>query len=297
MVDFIVIGAQKSGTTSLFRYLRAHPQIYMPTAKELEFFSNDRRYAKGLDWYAHQYFASASNGALCGEASTHYMMYPKTPERIRVFLPEVKLIALLRNPIDRAYSHYRMSVERGRETRSFAEMVAESLGKPAFTEPVDENFDYLSFGQYGAILGRYLECFDRERIAVFFTDDMVRAPRRFIAEVYSFLGVNAGFLPDNIGRKYNVGGSKIVPGLDQRVRMVLRWFWRRGWFRRAVGRTNYEAMIFWTFTNFNVRRSDDPGPSLDMRRMLARRYYADDVARLASDFRVKPPWNDFRQPR
>lgn len=116
-VDFLVIGAQKSGTTSIFNYLSSHPSIFMPQCKEVCFFTRD--FERGVDWYFSNYFPSAPASSIKGEASPHYMYFKNVPERIASLFPDIKLIAVLRNPITRAYSHYQMTVRRNLEKRSF----------------------------------------------------------------------------------------------------------------------------------------------------------------------------------
>lgn len=127
-VDFLVIGAQKSGTTSLFHYLRAHPRIHIPFVKEIGFFSNERKFRKGVQWYL-KHFSDAEPHQIVGEVSPQYMAHPAAPGRIHSLFPDTRLIAVLRNPIDRAHSAYRMAVRRGGEKRA----VEEALSPPPIT--------------------------------------------------------------------------------------------------------------------------------------------------------------------
>jgi len=106
-VDFLVIGAQKSGTTSLFKYLQRHPELYLPPSKEINFFVNASKFPRGLDWYIETYFRGADEDKLWGEVCPSYIGYTSAPANIYANCPDVKLVAILRNPIDRAYSHYR----------------------------------------------------------------------------------------------------------------------------------------------------------------------------------------------
>src|SRR5215208_8528317 len=113
--DFLILGAQKAGTTALYAYLRWHPQITGPSFKEVSFF--DRHYARGERWYrAHLPMRRSS---IVGEASPSYLFHPLAPERVAQMLPNARLVALLRNPVDRAFSHYQHEVALGREPLSF----------------------------------------------------------------------------------------------------------------------------------------------------------------------------------
>ena len=159
-LDFIIIGAQKAGTTSLFRYLNEHPNIYMPPGKENPFFSDNETFARGWAWYINEYYNEAPAERVWGKATPPYMTYPGVPGRIRRILPDVKLIALLRNPLERAYSHYRMCVLRNLETRSFEEAVSTLLEPETLEEsrrnPSETN-SYITSGEYGRILKTYYE--------------------------------------------------------------------------------------------------------------------------------------------
>ena len=125
--DFLVIGAQKAGTTSLFSLLSKHPNTYLPPGKEVRFFSSDLLYAKGAEWYFRENFRAAKPTDVTGEVSPQYMCHDKVPGRIKELLPNIKFIVILRHPLKRAFSHYQMSVRRGQENRDFVEAFAHSL--------------------------------------------------------------------------------------------------------------------------------------------------------------------------
>src|SRR6266487_1947701 len=112
-LDFIIIGAQKAGTTSLYHYLREHPGIYMPPEKEAPFFTSKGSFLRDWEQFAADYFGAASVEQRWGKATPAYMADPRVAARIHSLMPRVLLIALLRNPVERAYSHYMMSVRRG----------------------------------------------------------------------------------------------------------------------------------------------------------------------------------------
>ncbi len=135
--DMIIIGAMKCGTTSLFRYLAEHPDFFPPMTKEIHFF--DSKYDQGLDWYRRR-FPTKIKRLTCrlrgrriitGEASPYYMFHPHAMRRIASILPTVKLIVLLRNPVDRAYSHYHYEVKHGREQLTFEEAIDAEPGRLA----------------------------------------------------------------------------------------------------------------------------------------------------------------------
>src|SRR5688572_14326389 len=110
--DFLIVGAMRSGTTSLHKYLQAHPDVFVASGKEVHFF--DRRYGRGLDWYRSR-FAGVTTERVVGEATPAYMYDENAIARIAHDLPDARLIVVLRNPVDRAYSHYWRNRSRGRE--------------------------------------------------------------------------------------------------------------------------------------------------------------------------------------
>src|SRR5438067_227401 len=128
--DFLIIGTQRGGTTSLYHYLKTHPCVESATTSDTHFF--DKKFSKGLGWYRghfptwmEKYYAQMRGQRfVTGEASSSYLFHPHVPKRVVQVLPHVKLIVLLRNPVDRAYSQYYHAIELGHETLSFEEAIA-----------------------------------------------------------------------------------------------------------------------------------------------------------------------------
>ena len=194
--DFLVIGAQKAGTTALYAYLRWHPAITGPSWKEVSFF--DRHWWRGELWYRGQ-FPLRAGSRLVGEASPSYLFHPLAPERVRSLVPEVRLVALLRNPADRAYSHYQHEVALGREPLSFEDALAAEekrthgevkrlVADPrAFSHPWWDH-TYVARGRYAEQLERWLGVFDREQLLVVRTEDLGERPAETYAAILGFLG-------------------------------------------------------------------------------------------------------------
>jgi hypothetical protein len=217
-LDFIVVGTQKGGTTSLWQYLRSHPSIYLPEDKEAPFFSTALAVEPGgFSAFMALHFASAPAGALLGKVTPHYMMgnnqvqSDAIAQRIAMVLPGVRIVALLRDPIERAISHYRMSQRRAIETRSFDEMARELLApaqlKAARAAPT-ETTSYLIQGEYARILEGYLRHIPRPRVHVEFTDELARDPAGVLDRVLVFLGLEPGHRPRDLGIRHHRGGSR-----------------------------------------------------------------------------------------
>jgi len=203
--DFLVVGAPKSGTTSLFHYLAQHPQILPSIYKEVHFFNN--HYEKSVLWYrAHFPLRSQlADNCITGEASPAYLSNPIVPERIRQVCPRSKLIMILRNPTDRAISHYfhikkqkpdcNLSIEDCL-AREDAELLP--LGRNKYLPKGAWFFSLKYRGLYAKQLQRYLALFPREQMHIIISERMFDDPAKEVKKVLAFLGVEDAFLPQDL---------------------------------------------------------------------------------------------------
>ena len=206
---FLIIGAMKSGTTSLYAYLKEHPEIGMPYNKEPDFFSNESCWTKGLTWYE-GLFDGFKNKTARGEASVNYTKFPyykDVPERICSIIPQVKLIYVLRSPVERTYSHYVHNVFAGIEAESFENAIR---NKPL----------YIQASLYYSQIEQYLKYFPRENMLIFLLDDLKNYPLATVQKVFAFLGVNSGFVPEGISEVRHQGAAK--RGQDNLFMKLLR---------------------------------------------------------------------------
>lgn len=300
-LDFLVIGAQRSGTTSLWRHLASHPQIYLPPSKEAPFFSHSQPFARGLPWYLGEFFADASPEALWGTVSPHYMMgspdtdVPEIARRIRSQVPNVKLLAILRDPIERAQSHHRMVVHRGREQRSFDraahELLAPKMLKRARSEPPNVQ-PYLVQGEYGRILSVYLEHFPRERLHVFLTDHLRAEPAAALRSVFAFLGVEDSHQPSQLDVRHHRGG--LARRLDADTERELKeHLAREVWPLTPHPAQQQRAFNFW-FLQWNVIPGEELPPLDPHVRARLAEHYARDALLLESLTGLAVPWRDPR---
>jgi len=214
--DFIIIGAQKSGTTALFKFLYKNPEIYLPPQKEVQFFSVPEYFKKGIDWYSKEFYSGISNDIVCGDISPQYMFYDSVPKRIKETLPEVKLIAILRNPVDRAYSHYNMSVRRGQEKRNFIDAFNYSVEQNnQGQESIIESESYYQFSNYKESLAKYCEYFSKDNILILFQEDLTSSPINTLNKIYQFINISEVFYPDNPKEKVHQSGVKKHPKIEQ----------------------------------------------------------------------------------
>ncbi len=287
-VDFLIIGAMKSGTTSLFRYLQEHSQIFMVPGKEVDFFSNDDNFSKGLDWYINRHFDQKRSSQLWGEASPQYMCFNYVPERIHSLFPNVKLIAILRNPIDRAFSHYRMAKRREKVNSSFKVCIQYLIrrGKINDEKNIDLEKEFIMFGEYGRILLNYLNYFSKKSIKITFTENLRDDPIAVMKEIYNFLSIREEFNMDVIGKRFHVGGEKRFVSIKNVIMNNRRYF------RRIVPPRIRRSFRFWLETQFSVKPVEPPELSINVRNIL-KDYYRQDVALLEKTFNIKVPWTDF----
>ncbi|MBU1156276.1 MAG: sulfotransferase domain-containing protein [Proteobacteria bacterium] len=187
--SFLVIGAQRSGTTSLFQVLRRHPQVFIPDVKEVNFFFHDNHYRRGVEYYQSVFADAAPSSLAVGEASPGYICKPGVAGRIHELLPSVKLVAVLRNPVDRAYSQYWDNRRFLAEPLSFEQAIDVAL-TPEYRHG---ERGYFSRGAYIDQIESYLELFKREQMLVLIFEDLKKDPEAVFSRCFEFLGVDPAF--------------------------------------------------------------------------------------------------------
>ena len=198
--NFFIIGAARSGTTSLYSYLDQHPDICFSSVKEINFFSNEKIWEKGYKWYE-SHFDKAKNMCAVGEASTSYTASPflkEAPQRIAAYRPDAKLIYIVRDPIHRLVSHYMHRVHRGIERRPFSEILS--------------NIEFVSTawqGRYNFQLDQFLKLFDRDQILVISFDNLNISSEKAVRSIFEFLGVDSDFPVTNIQKVFNASSGSL----------------------------------------------------------------------------------------
>lgn len=231
--SFLIIGAMRSGTTSLHRYLLEHPAVFLPRAKEMHFF--DDRYNLGLEWYASQ-FSDAGPQSRIGEATPNYMHDPVAIERISEIIPEARLVVILRNPVDRAYSHYWHNRARDREPLSFEEAVAAEPERLTRSRQDRRTYSYVDRGRYYEQLLMIHDRLPHAQVLISLFDDLLRDPRSLFAGLCDFLGVDDRFVPTQLGHPVN----QFVEFRSVQVRELSKRLPRP--LRRVVGRLNVRTI-------------------------------------------------------
>ena len=216
--NFLLIGAAKSGTSSLYYYLKQHPEVYMPASreqKEPDFFTLEGEDINRIGPYGthtmtnaitdldsyQALFDGVTDEKAIGEASTSYIYSEKAPERIHHHIPDAKLIAILRNPVDRAFSHFLFSMSNGREPiLDFAKTL--QAEEERIAKGWSFQWHHKNRGFYFIQLKRYFDRFDRDRIKVYLYEDLRDDPTKLTKDIFQFLEVDDSFLP-NVQKKHN----------------------------------------------------------------------------------------------
>jgi hypothetical protein len=209
--DFVIIGAQKGGTSFLYYLLTRHPLVEPAARKELHFFDKPERFANGAGWYRRCFPQSGwkdGRRSITGEASPSYLFDPPVAKRMAEVVPQARLIALLRNPIDRAYSHYQMQVKRGTEPRPFEEAIEQ------------QHSSYVSRGIYVDQLLRWFEFFSKEQMLILKSEDFFERPVETLKVVLTFLDL-PDWQPDasDLQQRRHTGAyrQKMDPSTRQRL--------------------------------------------------------------------------------
>ena len=285
--NFLIIGAEKSGTTSIHRVLRQHEEVYLPATKEPHYFNafdsnlepSDFYERLGLEWYS-RFFDGWSGESAVGEATPMYLCDTHAPERIEHTLGDVRLIVCLRNPIDRAYSHFQMAAAKGHTGRSFEEVVA-----------ADEE-RFIGRGDYRLQLDRYLERFPRDNLLVLVFEELFRDSKNHLDTISAFLGIDATWSPDAFSETKEYGAAKY------RSRWVLdattnaaTWMRTHRGFDRALDLLKASGVTD-AVKEGNRRPGSYPPMAPDLRATLRKRYES-GVRNLEELLDRHLPWTDW----
>lgn len=200
---FFVIGAMKAGTTSLHAYLDSHPQLSLPfTTKELNFFNSEDHWKQGVDWYKDNF---RNNSLKKGEVCPNYSMFPactNVPHRMHSILPNVKLVYILRDPVERMLSQVHHQWVAGRETRDINEIIADKA----------DHSHYIAYSKYYYQLDQFLHFYPKECILIATAEMLRQDPQQVMQKIFSFLEVDADFHSEIFSQRRHVSELKVKPG-------------------------------------------------------------------------------------
>lgn len=275
---FIIAGAGKSGSTSMWHYLETHPEVCMARIKEPKFFtqaigcdrggsdggpSRSGTFDKGFEWYSNLFCDTTGKKAF-GEATMMYWFSKDSPTLIHKYIPDVKLIFILRNPVDRMYSQYWQERKAGQPHGLFEKMVSEE-------HPRSKR--YINSSSYKANLGRYLDQFSRDQMLILLTDELEADPIATVQKVYEFIGVRADFVPSNIEERFNTAAMPKYGALQYFLWRIPRSRMAKitpSFFKAFYGKLRYYV------ERFNLVKNDYEPMQADMRRELLE-FFKEDI--------------------
>lgn len=241
--NFIVIGAMKSGTTSLYHYLRSHPHVFMPRIKELDFFVAELNWRRGFDWYQRQFARRSDDCVAVGEASTNYTKHPRyqgVPERMAKYIPTARLIYVVRDPIERMRSHYEHSVAIGLER-----------------EPIErallENPAYLTYSRYAMQIQQYLDWFPADQLMVVTSEDLRYARHTVMRRIHEFLDVAIDYVPPNLDHEFYRTEDRAT---YSPLVASFRTFLKRHWPRSKQAKEVVDNLRLWRNRHLPLRRQE-----------------------------------------
>ena len=265
---FLIIGAARSGTTSLYRYLKQHPQVYMSPRKETNFLAfagesiarRGPRYRRmvahavgSLEAYAEQ-FAGCTTQTALGEASPKYLYrYSRSIQNVRTYIPQARLIAILRHPVERAYSHYLLTLRGGKEPlNDFAAAVEAEPSR--IHEDWEDEFFYVTRGFYYKQLRAYYDAFPPEQIRVYLHEDLTSGAAGLMRDLFAFIGVDPTF-PVDVSTHHHSARNAIIPNNP---------FWVFIWRRLPQSRRYFRWRLYsvWRFIRRSLQKQPGHTPPL-----------------------------------
>lgn len=279
--DVIGIGAQKCASSWIHAILGAHPQVGVSEPKEVDFFSY--YFDRGYQWYE-THFAHAPEARVYFESSPSYFYDPRAPGRARGYHDELKVLALLRHPVERAYSNHLHEIVKGH------------IPICSFEEGMANNPTYLEQGRYGTHLGRWLEHFPAGRLKVMFAEHIARDPAGAAADVFSFIGADSSFTSGVFSERRNESDRARYPVLRQGLRAGGDWLRRRGLEEQLMRAKAWGPVAGMLRFNKVEIRNEVPKMRPETRAQLVD-HFADEVARLRALLPGQvPPWDDWATP-
>ena len=290
--NFMCLGAAKSGTTTLYDILRQHPDVYIPSFKEPHFFDIPENYKNGIKWYEKNYFKSA-NTKVVADFTPSYFFDKEAPKRIFESLGgKVKFVVILRNPVDRAYSHYLHSKRDDHEDLGFNEAL---INERSRLKKYEKNGDYLSYlrqsyvsqSLYSDMLERYLEYFSLDNfLFIHFEDEFIKQREQTIENILNFLEI------ENVSLKTDL---KSNPASKEKSKTLKRIMKKRGWWRillkKMIPSLKIRQIIKNRIQRANISTFTPEKLSVIQRKMMYDTYFKEDIIAIEDIIDRKMYWD------
>ena len=275
--NFLCIGTQKSGTTTLHNILRQHPDIFLPDNKEAHFFDIEECYNMDVEWWFRKFFSNYSAEKIIGAFTPEYLFYEEVPSRIKKHLGEnLKILILLRNPVERAYSHYLMSVNRVYESLNFIDAIKHESERIKKNEFGRNHFSYISRGLYSDQILRYLNIFNSTNIFYcIFEDDIIVNMEKTIPKILNFLGVKQMDLDINI--KSNMASHPRSKLLNNQL---FKYRFLKNILKPFIPNPEKRKKIINIVNSYNQKSINRPKLNDNVKQLLMQKYFFNDIIKL-----------------
>lgn len=272
-VRFFCVGVQKAGTSTLHDILQQHPDLCLPSYKETHFFRDDEVYGRGLSHYF-DYFFDPDPGQLFGEVDPEYAYFDACAKRISEAFGKARIVFILRNPVDRAYSHYLMTRSRGLESLSFEDAVQRESER--LTSHFNKiHFSYIARGSYSTQIGRYEELFGRDNVKVVLFEDFIRKTEQTVKDITTFVGL------EPYDFNYEIQSN---PASEAKSKLVRDFVYRPGKFKKGIGRLipskKIKDKIMATIASKNSRVASKEEIPIALKKELYTTYFANEIEKL-----------------
>jgi hypothetical protein len=273
-IKFICVGVQKAGTSTLHDILIQHPNLKLPTLKETHHFRDVEKFNKGKDHYFNYYFKKRDKQKYYGEINPEYAYFDECGDRIKSYFDELKIVFILRNPVDRAYSHYLMTKRRGLETLSFEDAITHE--KDRLTSHYNKiHYSYISRGYYSKQISRFENLFGSNNVKIVLFDNLVKDSKITVDEIVDFIGLN------KMEFNYDV---KSNPATKVRNKHLRDFIYQENTFKKIIGKLipskKIKDYIMNTLSKKNLKPSETIKLEMELKKFIYQRYFVDEIGML-----------------
>lgn len=271
-IDFWIVGAPKSGTTSLYDYLQQHPGVWLPAVKENAYFARDDLYGQDTS-YLRMVYERAPPHCFVGGNHVHSMYFPYVAARLHCFNPRMRIVAVLRQPVERAYSSYWFARRNGWETLSFEQAIADEPRRASGSYIEQTELTHIAHGHYAAQLSRYFDLFGADRVHVVLSDELQTDPASEVGKVLAFLGADPSAGPIDYTARRNESAVPRWRWISEVINRENAWHKRIG--RKLISprmRHRIERYVTQPLLRSNLRRFVYPPMDPATRQALADLY-------------------------
>jgi hypothetical protein len=284
-LDFLIIGTQKAGTTSLYEYITQHPQLYLPKVKEIQYFVDERFYNKG-ESYLNSFTQDRKNETIGGMAYVHMLPSKEAPLRVKAYNPDMKMLVMLRDPVKRAYSAYNFALKNGWENKGVSFIKSLELEPQRLAGNYTEQYELAYFfnGLYHQHLLNWLDHFPKQQILVMSDTDLRNHSEVTLAKVFDFLGVDNQQIETNI--EHNKAGGVKIPRLQRALmNKESKWKQRAGGLLPQKAKVAIRSTLMKPIKTWNMME-EASRPITKEELALVGPYFTEDLEGLVRDFKI-----------